>query len=80
MTYSEAKKELHRVGCAHATGDSYRAMAARTIAFFLTGGYADKAAPKFYAYFQKFQTDDDVFGEYHRLHQDPGSASGLGVL
>ncbi len=33
MTYSEATKELKRIGCAHATGDSLAAMYARMISF-----------------------------------------------
>ena len=63
MTFREALKRLHKVGTAHATGDSLRAMYADLIAFQHNGGdtrWRYKQAEKFYAWLADKGDDGEV--------------------
>ena len=79
MLYKEALKECKKVGCAHAKGDAYRAMLASVIWFAVC--FQKKTAPRFYAYFQTFKTDEEARQEWNRLHREPLSAFDIpGIL
>lgn len=52
MNYKQADREYRRVGAAHATGDAYRAMCAKTLEF-AHGGKAER-------YYAALPANDDT--------------------
>lgn len=70
LDIKEARKELKRVGCAHATGDVLRYMCARTLAFELRlscpGNTIKWPIPELYAELGTVP-DDDIMAKYKSL-------------
>ena len=64
MNYKDALKQMKRVGTAHATGDSLRAMYAKLVAD-IQGGPAEK-----YFVFLKPGTDQEIKQQAQPLLQD----------
>jgi len=82
MTYTEAKKELKRVGTGRATGDPLRAMYARLISFHCRvdgpKGMGDTTRA-IYQHLQDFASDK-VAGEGRRIMANPVEASNVAFL
>lgn len=63
--YVAAYKEMRRVGTAHATGDSLRAMYASLIV--MQAGMGEKFAPQVFAWLRRYGSDGAIACESHSL-------------
>lgn len=66
MTFKEAKKQCHKVGTAHATGDALRSMYAELIVV-THPGLNPYSAEKFYIHLQRYETDADITNRSREL-------------
>ena len=78
MTYTEAKRELKRVGCAHASGDALRAMYAGLIPLHCCVGKC--VEPNFYRYLQGFAGDNDITEAARAILREPLKIWDIGVI
>ena len=71
MSYTDAKKQLKRIGCARATGDALRAMYASLLPFHCC--VDSNVAPKIYTHFQQFADDTAISEAAQAIMRDPRS-------
>jgi hypothetical protein len=69
MIYQESLRQLKKLGCAHATGDSLRAMYAGLIVS-LHGGDSKTAGKFYFPHLAKRSTDEEITNEARELLRD----------
>lgn len=68
MTYADAYRVMRKIGCAHAAGDTYRAMHAKILADNMRG-----AKPERFYEALEGKTDGEILAATKRLLNDPGA-------